>query len=386
MPSIDRFHDVSSQNKKRILDFENYNRINQRSDITIRNYSKLLCYYARHLGNKTFANATKKDVEDFFSNISYNANSQDTMKIGLRFFYRWLNDLEKGERLPECVRWLKTRGKKQIKRETNPKELKKRIITEDEYNVLLETSRGDLQTQAMVETLFWYGTRVSELLSMNVNSVTQNDIGVTIFVLESKTQPREATVLTKEHYPQALLNWIDNHPNRENPDKPLWFSTQSRTFQQRLSVSQAEKIINRLGERAKIRKHIKCHDFRHTAITRDCVNMAWTFVASKHGLEKNSCMQTVYDHNDHDKFLEHYRKQKDIIIEPSYNEIKKQKDTLEEQYNRRLKELEEKFNKLLDEQMLQGYQKIQQQWYEKQRLEEHEQDAELMQQYMRGEL
>jgi len=80
MPCIDRLRDVSNQNRQLILDFENYNRINQRSDATIRNYTKLISYFGRHLGNKSFQEVTKKDVEEFFSGIKYNPNSQDMMK------------------------------------------------------------------------------------------------------------------------------------------------------------------------------------------------------------------------------------------------------------------------------------------------------------------
>jgi integrase/recombinase XerD len=380
MPCIDRFHDVSTQNKKRILDFENYNRINQRSDDTIKNYTKHLCYFARHLGNTQFKETTKKDVEDFFSTITYNPNSQDAMKIALRFFYRWNDELEKGDRLPDCVRWLQTRGKKQIKRGNNPRQLKERVVTEDEYNRLMEASRGDLQTQAIIETLFWYGCRVSELLSMNIDCVANSDIGITITVLTSKTEPREATVLAKEHYPQKLMGWLDNHPNRGNSDAPIWISTDTRTYHRRLTVSQAEQIISKIGDRANIGKHVKPHDFRHTAITRDCANgMPWTFVATKYGLEKNSCMQVTYDHNDHEKFLEHYRKQKDVVIEPTYNELKNT-------YEKRIKELEEKMNKIIDAEVHRGYLENQQKIHDKERAEIEEQQHHEMEMVARGEL
>jgi integrase len=361
MPCIDRFHDVSPSNKKQILNFENNNRTNQRSETTIKNYSKLLCCYARHLGNKSFDIATKQDVEDFFTTINYNPNSQDAMKIGLRFFYRWLNGLEKGDKLPESVRWLKTRGKKQIKRESKPKQLKARVVTEDEYNALMEASRGDLQTQAMIETLNWYGCRIGELLSMNLDCVEKIDIGTTITVLDSKTQPREITVLSKDHYPKALMEWLDNHPNRNQKDKPLWISTQSRTFHRRLTVAQAEQTINRLGER--IGKRVTPHCFRHTSISRDRANnMEWTFIAVKYGLEKNSSQMEVYDHNDHDDFLEHYRKKHDTVIEPTYNELKNN-------YESRIKELEEKMNKMIDAEMHKGYLQQKQKQYEKESLE-----------------
>lgn len=384
MPCIDRLHDVSNQNRQMILDFENYNRINQRSRATIRNYTKLLSYFGRHLGNKSFQEVTKKDVEEFFSGIKYNPNSQDMMKIGLRFFYRWMNDLEKGDRLPECVRWLKTRGKKQIKRETNPRQLKERIVTEDEYSRLIEISRGDLQAQAMIETLFWYGCRISELLSMNMDCVAHSDIGITITILTSKTEPRDATVLAKEHYPQKLMDWLDNHPNRGRSDRPIWISTDTRTYHRRLSVGQAEQLISTIGERANLGKHVKPHDFRHTSITRDCANgMAWTFVATKYGLEKNSCMQTVYDHNDHDKFLEHYRKQSNIVIKPTYNELEKQKQRLEQDYNKRLQEMEQRFKEM---EIMLGFAQTQKRLHDKQTQELQEQDHQLQEQYSRGEL
>ena len=97
----------------------------------------------------------------------------------------------------------------------------------------------------------------------------------------------------------------------------------------------------------------------------------------------------IYSHNKSEQLLRWQIEQKKArgeITEPTKNELALEKQKLEQVYSKRLADLEAKFNKLLDEQMLQGYQKIQQQRYEKQRLEEQEQDAELMQQYLRGEL
>jgi len=62
MPKIDRFHHVSSSNKEHILKFETYNRIYQGSEKTIGSYSKVLCKYARHLGNRSFEDVIEQDI------------------------------------------------------------------------------------------------------------------------------------------------------------------------------------------------------------------------------------------------------------------------------------------------------------------------------------
>ena len=91
-------------------------------------------------------------------------------------------------------------------------------------------------------------------------------------------------------------------------------------------------------------KKITPHMFRHTAITRDCKNgMPWTHVTTKYGLTKNSRMQMVYDHNEHDEYLEWLKSRKDSVIAPSYNEIKKQKERIEKDFEQRLQSMEQKF-------------------------------------------
>jgi site-specific recombinase XerD len=55
---------------------------------------------------------------------------------------------------------------------------KQHIITRDEYERLLKACEGDVEYQALIETLYWYGCRISELLSMPLAGVATNEVGV----------------------------------------------------------------------------------------------------------------------------------------------------------------------------------------------------------------
>jgi len=108
----DPFHDVSVQNKKKILEFcEDIEVLKTASSKqTICNYRAQVIKLARYLGDVTFKQVSKKKMKEFFSfldSINYKKNSQNTLSIVIRRFYRWLYELDASDDLPDSVRWLK---------------------------------------------------------------------------------------------------------------------------------------------------------------------------------------------------------------------------------------------------------------------------------------
>lgn len=343
---IGKFHDVSKHNKEILLRFEEDNRLDNLSEITVMNYTKFMVKFGIFLKDKPFGNVTKDDVKEFLKNINYSSRSIETMKMALKKFYRWIYNLDKSDRQPDCVRWIKFKTYQQLEREKDIDDSKKKTISYEEYEQMIHSSTGNLQYQAIIETFYWYGCRISELLSMNVGDVEHMDIGVQITIRKSKTKPRKITVPESEHYPQYLMDWVDAHPYKHKSDKSLWISLRSdrRVHHKCLRKDTLDQTIHKISKNAGIGKKITPHMFRHTAITRDCKNgMPWTHVTTKYGLTKNSRMQMVYDHNEHDEYLEWLKSRKDSVTAPSYNEIKKQKERIEKDFEQRLQSMEQKF-------------------------------------------
>ena len=348
MPIVKNLYSgVNAANIKTLEKYARELRLTDKSENTIKSYDRYLVKYARFLNNKKFIDAVKQDTMEFIENCNLADTSIETMKIILKRFYRWLHDIEKGDRLPDNVRWMKLKTQRQKDKNKDIDHKKKMTISHEEYQQMLNAT-GDLEYKAILQTLYLYGCRIGELLSMNIGGISQNDIGVEIKIRHSKTEPRPITV---EEYPKYLMDWIDAHPFKDQPDKPVWINlnTDHRVYKTRLYENAVEKKMHHIARDAGIKKRIHPHMFRHSAITRDCKNgMPWTHVTTKYGLSKNSRMQVIYDHSKHDEYLEWLRKKSDHEEPQSYNEIKKEKELLKNKYDKEIQDLQSRMQRFED--------------------------------------
>jgi len=285
-------------------------KIERISETTITNQEITLRTLSNRTG-KLFKDVTKEDITEYLEGLS--PNTCDLRIVVLKKFYTWLYDLEKGDKLPDCIRHFKIQTKRKKQKEGIVLKKRERVITPDEYEKIINIATIP-QHKAIVQTLYLFGVRVGELVSMKVSDVADDGEIVTITVWESKTKPRK---IPSKQYPQYLMDWFHTyHPFKQQIDKPMWVSTSTMNMFDPLTRRGILQIVKRLGSKAGIEKNITCHDFRHTAITRDCnLGMPWTHIATKYGLEKNSAMQQVYDHND-EKSLTAYLKNGNTIERP----------------------------------------------------------------------
>jgi site-specific recombinase XerC len=203
---------------------------------------------------------------------------------------------------------------------------RERIVSEEEYNALIDNARM-LMHKAMIETLYLFGCRVSELVSMNAEDVKYNEDGITtITVRDSKTIPRDISIEGRAEY---LLKWYENYQHfKGKKNKPLW-SNYQKNKHNRYTIGSLEKSIRVICKRACLR-HITPHDFRHTAITRFRKNGEdETDIQTVFGLSKSSVMMKVYDHNK----IEDYQKKLRKRIKkpkPTYEMLEKKTDEIKE--------------------------------------------------------
>lgn len=351
----DRFRHIGKKNKETILRFAADNRLDGLAEETIESHTTFLVKLGNFLGQIHFEDVTKDEMKKFFSQIDYASSSQETMKITLKKFYKWIYDLEKDDKYPDCVRWIKFKTQKQKQREKDIDAGKKKIISLDEYHLLQNAAGGFPQIQAILETLYWSGCRIGELVSMNVGDVEESDGCVIITLRKSKTMPRRVPIT--EPYPEYLMIWKDKTPFRNQLDKPLWINQNNdhRVLNKRLKRHAVQHRIRQLCKQSGINKRITPHCFRHTAISRDCnVGMPHTHLITKYGWVENTDSIKEYDHNDFDELLRWMRGDKPISPRPTYEIIKHQKERLEHDFEQRLQSMEQKFEekmKTLDSRM-----------------------------------
>ena len=295
---------------------------------TIENQWFILTKFSNHL-NKPFKEAAEKDVLEFL--IMYKDSTRDNIIATLRKFYKKLFDLDNGDKLPKCIRNIRPVGKKK-RDDINYRE---RVITEDEYQRLLDHARTPMH-KAMIETLYLFGVRASELLSMNATDAVYDGEFTKITVRESKTKTREVPYRGRAN---LLMAYVESYqPFKGQKGKPLWVGQNNGKFSQRGMLN----LMERTSRYAGLDRRVNNHDFRHTSISRDRANgVPDTFIEIKHGLVHGSLMMSVYDHNK-TKGYEEYLQGKGGKTEQTYETLKQQKEQLEQEKDNEISQLKSK--------------------------------------------
>ncbi len=181
-------------------------------------------------------------------------NSLRNYKKFMKKFHRWLGDGDQPD-------WVKKIRLEVIETPVQPSDL----LTKEEFDKLLNTCRHP-RDKAFLTVLADSGMRVGALSSCRLKDVVFNKYGAVIYL--SKTSKSLKTTKPKGipiTWSTGFLNqWLSVHPDRENPQAPLW--TQKRNCEA-MSYSAFRNMLARLGEKAGIKKPVNPHSFRHLAIT-----------------------------------------------------------------------------------------------------------------------
>lgn len=136
------------------------------------------------------------------------------------------------------------------------------LLTLEEIEKILRNTRN-ARDQAMLYSLFEGALRPEELLTMKVGSVEFRN-GYCLLSVNGKTGHRRITVVLAY---RALLNWLDQHPYRSDPNAPLWVSLSTNGDQRRLHYSTFREIVKNTAKKAGITKRVWGYLFRHTYLT-----------------------------------------------------------------------------------------------------------------------
>jgi len=240
--------------KSLILDFYNDCLSRGLSKARIVKYLDTIERIARLL-KKPFKEATKDDIIRLVREIEekeYSDWTKHDYKIILKIFYRWL---KKTEEYPEEVKWIRPRVKK-------GRLLPEEILTEGEVEKLTE-SATNLRDKAFILVLYESGCRIGEILSLRIHNVQFDNYGA-VLIVSGKTGDRRVRIIASA---PKLAAWIDNHPLRANADAPLWVNLSMNNRHKVFSYAASKAMLKDVAERAKIKKRIYPHLFRHSRAT-----------------------------------------------------------------------------------------------------------------------
>jgi site-specific recombinase XerD len=215
--------------------------------------------------NKNLREASRRDLEDLVLKIDakkeWAAATKHTHKEILKKFYKWLafgDNYRSMHGYPEIISWLRASIKAKDEHRVQASE----ILTEREVEKLIEVAEHP-RDKAFVSMLYELGARIGEIGNLTLKNISRDEHSFVID-LSGKTGHRTPRIVVSDPY---LSIWLNAHPLRGNPNAPLWVMLGERNKHQRMRYPAFRALVLRLKERAKIKKRLYHHLFRHTRVT-----------------------------------------------------------------------------------------------------------------------
>ena len=273
---------ISAKNKELILKFLDYCKAEGLSDMRVEHYARIL----KKIGEvfpKSFDEATKEDIIELVRKIEARKLSdwtQHDYRTTLKKFYRWLRG---SDSYPEEVKWLK------VKTPKSNNVIPTEILSEQDVKKLIRVADNP-RDKAFVSVLFESGCRIGELLNLRLKNVQFEDSYAKIIV-DGKTGRRMVPLIFSS---PILAEWINNHPLRHNPESPLW--PKKSKIDEPMNYALARKLLQKLAKKAKIRKKVNPHSFRHARATLLSKKLPEAVLNEIFGWVQGSRMPAVYIH------------------------------------------------------------------------------------------
>ncbi|MEW6584195.1 MAG: site-specific integrase [Nitrospirota bacterium] len=249
-----------------------------------------ILYTVRYLGGyvkKPFPEATKLDIQNVVAQIErqdrYSEWTKYDFKVILKKFYKWLKG--KDETYPDEVRWIKPKIK------NGKKMLPDNLVTEDEVKLIAEATLHP-RDKAFIMTLYESGCRIGEILSLELKNVQFDEFGAVLRV-SGKTGDRRVRVVSSA---PLLASWLDVHPDRSNPEAPLWAGRFKKYSRDSFTYQTAMRMLKENALKAGVKRRIYPHLFRHSRATALASRLTEAQMKEHFGWVQSSDMASVYVH------------------------------------------------------------------------------------------
>lgn len=261
---------ISQKNKNLISEFDKVCSVEGLSKPRKIKVIGTLVLVAKNYIKNDFDKATKEDLIDAVLKLDSREDisvwTKASYKAILKKFYKWLvyrDNYREEQGHPEIIRWLKTN----IGKKDQPKVQASDILTEKEINKLIEVTEHP-RDKAFISMLYELGARIGEIGILKIKDISRDKYSF-IVDLSGKTGHRTPRIVESDPY---LTAWLNAHPLKSDPNAPLWIMIGDRNKNKRMEYRTFRALVLRVAKRAKIRKRIYPHLFRHTRVTHLLAN------------------------------------------------------------------------------------------------------------------
>jgi len=278
---------LSSKNKDTLFRFERELVVKGLTKARVVKYLETLKRIGMWLA-KDFETATRDDIIQVMENVekaNYSAWTRVSYRVITKRFYKWLLKTEDG--YPENVRWITTSCKR-----ANIEPLgRNKLLTENDIQTLLNHS-CNLRDKALVSILWESGCRIGEIATLHVRNITFDEYGAVLQV-NGKTGPRQVRIVNAASH---LTLWLNTHPSRDDTDAPIWINLGQVNRHQQMDYPAIRKMLERLFDKAGIKKPSNPHIFRHSRATFMANHLTEFQMNHYFGWVQGSNMPSTYVH------------------------------------------------------------------------------------------
>lgn len=216
----------------------------------------------------------KRAIGDIRADPKYSVWTKADYGAIVKKFYHWLEHGDKWRaqetkrQFPMRVAWIVGT----VKKREQPRLQRADMLTEDEARKLIDAADSP-RDKALLAVLWDTGARIGEIGNLRVGNVTFSTEG-TYIDMTGKTGQRTPFVVECTRF---LLSWLSIHPQRDDPQSPLWVSSNNGKWilGSPMTYNALVKVVERSFVRANNKKGFNPHLFRHSRATW-CATNGWT--------------------------------------------------------------------------------------------------------------
>ncbi|MGP8137728.1 tyrosine-type recombinase/integrase [Methanoregula sp.] len=280
---LDKLPLLDLVNRKTLAEYIHRQELRQLQECSIEDKVWRVYCLLKFLDWKDARAITKADLEDYIIHRRKTVAPRTLQgdMIELRIFFRFLDPAKETEFFPEDERIQK------------PKIKFPDPLTREDIEALAAAC-DTMRDRALVMFLWDTGCRIDEALSRNVGDIRFDQYGGMVKV-SGKTGERELWLI--DCVP-ALQAWVNAHPQKTDPDAPLFVTYTRYGFgSRRLNVRTVQNLCKVLKKRSGVTGRVHPHGFRHARAT-DRAKEGFTEMELRimFGWSKTSAMPATYIH------------------------------------------------------------------------------------------
>jgi integrase len=281
--------EISKKNKDIVLKFmdECYSR--GLSDTRVLFYVSRLWVILSRWTEMNLDELNKEDIKSLVRRIEtsdYTEWTKQNYKVTIKKVIQLLGGYEwDSKEYPESVKWIKLSIK------NNRKRLPEEILTEEEIKKMIKIA-SNIRDKALVAVLYESGCRIGELLGTRLKNVQFDEFGAVLFVYGKTGSRRVRLIFSVPH----LLNWVNNHPFKDNHESFLWTTIIARSDGRMLSYAKVRLTLRDLAKKSGISKLVNPHSFRHARATHLAMILSEAQMKEFFGWTQSSEMASIYVH------------------------------------------------------------------------------------------